>query len=575
MSWSIKLRNAAASFIDRSPLRWVAITLIAVTVVGTAAQIYLKLDRELSSLALSRREAATELSALTLSERFGRSIDVGLALATRVKFTELVSAKKWGEAIAIMRHVPTHFPYIDRVFLADAGGTLRADFPSLSGMQGISFSDQDWYRGVSQHWTPYVSSVYTPTALPEGAVLTVAIPIKNPEGKIIGILGLQIALDNMLQWLSATPMDPDTSVYLLDGLGEMVFYSGKPEQKKIVIRSAPLLIKKMSQSTQRVAVAFDELMQQKSIINYAHLPGYGWGVVMAQPVSSSKVLQARDYQLRLLLAGYALILALGALTAYLIMRTINASQRMKLDRHMKAELEQRVLDRTNELQVANRELESFSYAVSHDLRAPLRSIDGFSKAVEEDYANQLDEKGRDFINRIRTATQHMGQLIDDMLALSYVTLSEMQRVNVNLSKLAANVFAELQKSEPGRNVNQHIEPGMYAAGDPHLLRLLLLNLLGNAWKFTGKSANATIEFGTMQDANGSTLFFVRDNGAGFDMTYADNLFGAFRRLHTTAEFQGTGIGLATVRRIINRHGGTVSGVGSPGRGATFYFTLSG
>jgi light-regulated signal transduction histidine kinase (bacteriophytochrome) len=288
------------------------------------------------------------------------------------------------------------------------------------------------------------------------------------------------------------------------------------------------------------------------------------------------------------LAGYGIILLLGVMTVILALRVVSARQREESDRRMKAELERQVAERTSELQVANRELQSFSYSVSHDLRAPLRSIDGFSQAVIEDYAGQLDDQGRDYLCRVRAATQRMGYLIDDMLALSRVTLAEMQHVTVDLSALAAEVIVELQKNEPERKVDWRIEPGLVATGDAHLLRVLLVNLLGNSWKFTGKTANATIEFGVMRNApiqdtqgqntqgqntRGTRDFFVRDNGAGFDMTYAGKLFGAFRRLHTNEEFPGTGIGLATVQRIIHRHGGKVRGEGVPGRGATFYFSL--
>jgi light-regulated signal transduction histidine kinase (bacteriophytochrome) len=233
-----------------------------------------------------------------------------------------------------------------------------------------------------------------------------------------------------------------------------------------------------------------------------------------------------------------------------------------------------VLERTAELAAANRELEAFSYSVSHDLRAPLRSIDGFSQAVLEDYADKLDEPGRDHLNRVRAATQRMGQLIDDLLKLARVTRAEIRPTTVDLSALAANVLAELQKNEPGRRVEYRIEPGLTAEGDARLLRVVLDNLLGNAWKFAGKTANARIEFGATRGSDGTPSYFVRDNGAGFDMAYANKLFSAFQRLHSMNEFPGTGIGLATVQRIILRHGGTVRAEGRPGAGATFYFTLS-
>jgi signal transduction histidine kinase len=238
-------------------------------------------------------------------------------------------------------------------------------------------------------------------------------------------------------------------------------------------------------------------------------------------------------------------------------------------------LEQHVRERTVELQAANQELEAFSYSVSHDLRAPLRSIDGFSQVLLEDYAGRLDDQGKDYLKRVRAATQRMGYLIDDMLTLSRVTRAEMRRKTVDLSALATDVLTELQKSEPGRKVDWSFEPGLIAQGDAQLLRVALVNLLGNAWKFTGKTANAKIEFGALRNAEGAMEFFVRDNGVGFDMAYAGKLFGAFQRLHLSNQFPGSGIGLATVWRIIHRHGGQVRGAGMPDQGATFYFTLPG
>jgi signal transduction histidine kinase len=236
------------------------------------------------------------------------------------------------------------------------------------------------------------------------------------------------------------------------------------------------------------------------------------------------------------------------------------------------ELEQRVIERTVELEAANKELEAFSYSVSHDLRAPLRSIDGFSQSLLEDYADKLDGQGQDDLQRVRSASQRMGQLIDDMLELSRVTRSEIQRQAIDLSSLARTVAAELQNSEPQREVEFIVAEGVTVKCDPRLLRLVLENLLGNAWKFTAKHRRARIEFGVTQ-SNGKPAYFVRDDGAGFDMAYAGKLFGAFQRLHAMTEFKGTGIGLATVQRIIRRHGGHVWAEGKLEQGATFYFTL--
>jgi ligand-binding sensor domain-containing protein/signal transduction histidine kinase len=236
------------------------------------------------------------------------------------------------------------------------------------------------------------------------------------------------------------------------------------------------------------------------------------------------------------------------------------------------DLERHVLERTVQLEAANKELEAFSYSVSHDLRAPLRSIDGFSNALLEDYAKKIDEQGKDFLQRVRTASQRMEQLIDDMLKLSRVTRSEMQRTPVNLSTLAQTIASRLQTENANHRVEFIIEPGLVIQADENLMRIMLDNLLRNAWKFTSKHPTARIELRATQQI-GQKVYFVRDDGVGFDMAYANKLFGAFQRMHSSAEFEGTGIGLATVQRIIHRHGGRVWAEAAIEQGATFYFTI--
>ena len=228
---------------------------------------------------------------------------------------------------------------------------------------------------------------------------------------------------------------------------------------------------------------------------------------------------------------------------------------------------------TAQLEAANVELDAFAYSVSHDLRAPLRSIDGFSQALLEDYAGRLDAAGQDYLQRVRAATQRMATLIDDLLDLSRVTRSEMTIAPVDLSELARELATELTSGDPERHVEIVITPDVAVRADRGLLRVVLHNLMGNAWKFTGKRSDARIEVGVVA-ADGERAYYVRDNGAGFDMAYASKLFGAFQRLHRVTEFPGTGVGLATVQRIIHRHGGRVWAESAVGRGATFYFTLS-
>lgn len=823
MTIPVRLPGTLPAFVDRSRFRWVLLSFVAAMITGAAAYSYHKIDSELTAVALSRREDVAELMAGTLAEKFGRSIDVAVSLSTRVQFRKLVAAKKWGKASEILVGVPSDFPYIERIFITDTAGTLQADVPALPGMRGINFASRDWYRGVSRDWHPYVSPMYVRAAIPRLNVFAVAVPVKSTTGQVAGILVLQIRIENLLQWITDINQEADTSIYVVDSKGQMMLHSMNGDQKEIVNAMATPLVQKLRNSKAAGEIGFDEVAQKESIINFAAAPDYGWGVVVTQPVRSSKVLAARDEQLHMLLAGYVFILLLGIITATLLLRIVNARQRAESDAHfvtivntatdaiisvdqdqriilfnqgaeiifgysaaemlgqpldrllpaqfgeihrrhirdfaaapeasrasrhmaegreisgrrkdgtefpaeasiakstvnartaltvilrdmserkraeetlrtsearyrhtldsmlegcqiidrnwryvyindaaekhnrrpkeellgkvmtdvwpgiektdvysaevrcmnenipqnmvtefifpdggtgwfeigiqpmpggifilsaditerkqaemeihqLNADLEHRVIERTAELAAVNKELEAFSYSVSHDLRAPLRSIDGFSQALLEDYASRLDNQAMDYLNRVRAATQRMGLLIDDMLTLSRVTRAEMRRGTVDLGALAASVLEELRKSEPERKVEWHIEPGLAADGDTQLLRVALFNLLDNAWKYTAHQPQPRIEFGAIRHVNGNTEFFVRDNGAGFDMRYAGKLFGAFQRLHTASEFPGTGIGLATVQRIISRHGGQVRAEGVPGQGATFFFALPG
>jgi light-regulated signal transduction histidine kinase (bacteriophytochrome) len=237
-------------------------------------------------------------------------------------------------------------------------------------------------------------------------------------------------------------------------------------------------------------------------------------------------------------------------------------------RSLNATLERSLHDQ----QILNRELEAFSYSVSHDLRAPLRSIDGFAQALREDWGDRLDEAGQDHLARVRNAAQRMGRLIDDLLKLSRLSRAQVVRVEVDLSQIARDIAGEQKERNPTRQVTWRIDEQLRARCDPALARIALENLLGNAWKFTSKTPEAWIEFTALPDVVPQT-FVVRDNGAGFDMRYADKLFAPFQRLHGERDFPGTGIGLATVQRIVHKHGGEVRTRAEIGRGASFYFTL--
>ena len=256
--------------------------------------------------------------------------------------------------------------------------------------------------------------------------------------------------------------------------------------------------------------------------------------------------------------------------AFAVIRDVTQAKQGEIRiKELNASLQQHV----DQLAAINRELESFSYSVSHDLRAPLRAMDGFSQALLEDYGDQLDQAGQNYLQRIRTAAQNMGELIDHLLMLSRLTRAEMHPGEVNLTEIAEKIVAGLREQEPDHRVEFIVRPDMVGFADERLMEVALANLLGNAWKFSSKSSSPRIEFGVETDTEWEPVYFIRDNGAGFNQEYADNLFKPFQRLHGAHEFSGSGIGLATVQRVISRHGGKVWAEGKLDVGATFYFTL--
>jgi PAS domain S-box-containing protein len=284
-------------------------------------------------------------------------------------------------------------------------------------------------------------------------------------------------------------------------------------------------------------------------------------------------LRARDGSSRNVLISSSADTANGRLLcARLVTQDITGQRRAEEEIHrLNLELEQRVQQRTAQLEATNKEMESFSYSVSHDLRAPLRALRGFTEVLLEVHASQLDSRGQDYLRRACAASFQMERLIEDLLKLAQVARADLQVEEVNLSLVAGDIASELAGSDSSRTVQFVIAPECSAHGDPRLVRLALDNLLRNSWKFSGKRADARIEFGRLDGQE--PAFFVRDNGAGFDMAYSKRLFGVFQRLHAASEFPGTGVGLATVRRIITRHGGRAWATGAVNQGATFYFTL--
>jgi signal transduction histidine kinase len=549
------------------PIALVLCLAAVLPVLLVAAMSYLKTDRDLTEFTLSRRQALAYLAAMTVRADFNRLIDVGVSLATRPVFRQRVVQRRWSEAIDLMKRVPEDFPSIERIFLVETEGTLMADVPALPGVRGQNFAFRDWYKGVSRDWQSYVSEVYKRSADPPYNVFAIAIPVRSEERDIIGILVLQVRPKILLEWTKDIEVGPSGRFFCVDRSGHMAAHPDHAPEDEIIDLSRVDFVQKVLRGERGVETRFSEEAGEKQVAAYEPVPGYGWGVIVEQPASTA--FAARDQSLRLILLAYGGILFFSAACTFLMLRVLIDRKRAEIEiTQLNENLERRAV----ELDAANKELEAFSYSVSHDLRAPLRHIGGFSDLLGRHLASGLDETGRRYMDTISSSVRRMGDLIDDLLALSRVGRAEMGIVRVPLGRLVAEVLTELEPEAKGRRIEWRIEPLPEVRGDPILLRQALVNLISNALKYTRKQPQARIEIGA-GSPNGETVVFVRDNGVGFDMHYAHKLFGVFQRLHSAEEFEGTGIGLANVRRIIQRHGGRTWAEGVPGQGAAFYFSL--
>ena len=367
---------------------------------------------------------------------------------------------------------------------------------------------------------------------------TVAERRRALEGFVVGFF----RRDGLLDDVFGGTFEPDIDFEVYDG--EDVTSSPRLYDSDGVPRAGRTGVKPLLSEESQIEVAGREWS-----LYFATLPGFE-----EEP--------GNDLPLFVLLSGVAVSLLLFGITLLLV-RSRTLAERASKD----------LEDANRELEGANRELEAFSYSVSHDLRAPLRSIEGFSQILLEDYADRLDEEGEDYLGRVRAASRHMDTLIEDLLDLSRVSRGLLRMEAIDLSAMARGIIQKLKGAQPERRIRFFAEEGVVAVGDANLLAVALENLLGNAFKFTQKEEEATIEFGVVPQGGGDVAYYVRDDGAGFDPRYADKLFGAFQRLHSPDEFEGTGIGLATVARIVQRHGGRVWAESEVGEGATFFFTL--
>ena len=542
------------------------------------------------------------------------------ATLTTFGITYAIQAHRWDLAQGNSERLAAEHPEYAAIVVADSAGIVRASWPRTTHPLDVS-RDPAFSQAVASR--NLVVSGYRTDPLIGKTTVAVSLPVYDARNRLTAVEYIALAPEQLAARMA--PADPSAVEVLFDSQGTVV--ARKPSLEGVVghrLPQGPLVHAVLTAGSGTASVAgLDGVVRQ-----YYFAPvtaQWGDALHLATGFAPDQLLASQRRTFWLTFAGFGLVtllalsaaalvgtrsiyrparqlsvaagsLAQGDLSARAAManrsdefgalgKDFNAmadaieSQVGELERARKeldtlnAELEDRVRRRTAELEASNDELAAFSYSVSHDLRSPLRAIDGFSLALVEDYADALGEQGRDDLRRVREAANRMGELIDSLLKLSRLSRQEMRLEKVELSAMAEEVADSLRQEGPDRDVIFRIEPDVTGLADASLVRIVLDNLIGNAWKFTSKRALAHIEFGQRR-TDGETVYYVRDDGAGFEMAYVHKLFGAFQRIHGQTEFPGIGIGLATTARIIHRHGGRIWAQGEPGKGATFFFTLS-
>jgi len=542
------------------------LVLVVAAVLVVAFESYRVVERELTASALARRTSVSFLAATVLSEKFDRLLDIGVALATRVRFRELVEQGKWEEAIGILRSVPEDFPFIDRVVLNDLNGAMRADVPPARGLRGRIFAQRDWFQVVSETGRPYISQIYRRAAPPELNVFVAAVPIRSQSGKPLAILVLQVRVDRFFEWTWGLDLGEGAALYVVDRRGSVASHSVWRAQSETLDYSNVPVVRRALEGKSGVDVVPGP--GGAHVVAYQPVGKHGWGVVLEQP--AHLVFALRDDQLHWMVLAYLLVLAFLGSIAYLASRVLMQRRQAELDREVKTELERRVSERTAQLESANRELEGFSYSVSHDLRAPVRAIEGFTRILEEEAGPALDEEARKYLKIVRDNSRKMAVLIESLLEFSRLGRRALRPVETDMAALANEAFEELRAG--AAPVAFLVRQMPRSQSDRALMRQVWMNLLSNAIKFSAGKREPAIEIGGANQG-AENVYYVKDNGVGFDMRFYDKMFGVFERLHGEHEFPGTGVGLALAQRIVERHGGRIWAEGKVGEGATFYFSL--
>lgn len=508
---------------------------------------------------LTRSNASTVgLVQQVVREYFSSFSDMAVLVAHRPDLIDALRQRDADRVRAHLRALLASHPDNSRAFIADANGVLLYDYPVDTSVLGKDFSFRDWYLGVSESQRPYLSLIYQRIALDAPYVVALAAPIRS-DGDILGYLVYQRTVQRLAAWIAHYSPQPG-AIRMIDRQGTAAqIRSDDPS----ALWADHELVRRALAGGTGTGHGVDPESGEESLISYGSVGPFGWAVVVSRPW---KAIFGTARELTWHIVGFALLalLIMGGM-GYFWLRTLMNYQR-SLEERNKA-----VNDYAQKLRSANQELESFTYSVSHDLRAPLRAMDGFSRILAEEYREELPEKARRYVGLVRENAVQMGQLVDDLLAFSRLGRHSLKIQTVDPNPIVSEVLEELVTDEDPEGEIQRVNLEVCRA-DPNLLRQVFSNLISNALKYSRKSESPMIRIGCEIQGD-KVVYNVSDNGVGFDMAYADKLFGVFQRLHRAEDFPGTGVGLAIAHRIVDRHGGRIWAEAKPDQGATFYFTL--
>jgi len=570
-----RMTNYLTAAPRRHPLVRLFILLVLILPVLLVAIVsYLTTERDLTDSAFSRRQTIAYLAAAIVKEKLDRITDVGISLATRVRFRQLVAAKKWTEASEILADVPKDFPFIETVFLSDPAGTLMANVPELADTVGTNRAYRDWYRGVSRDWKPYVSEVYQRLATPRTNIITIALPIRAQDAATVtGILGLRVRLENFREWIKDIQVGPSGFVYLVDRKGQLVAHPQFLPQGQITNFSEVPVVAKALRGESGVEVQVNPIEKEERVSAYEPVTGYGWGVIATQPTATAFALR-RNALNRLVLIYGIIVLLSGGLAAAILN---NLAQRKKAEEELReknAELERQ----SRCVEEANRLKSEFLANMSHELRTPLNAITGFSELMIDGKVGPISSEQAEFLGDILSSSKHLLALINDVLDLAKVEAGKMEFYSepVSLTKLIGEVTETLRaiaaekKIVIGTDVAAEVDQ---VSTDPAKLKQVLYNYLSNALKFTPEGGTVIVR--ARPETSSSFRIEVEDNGIGIRDEDIGKLFSEFRQLDSgiAKKSQGTGLGLALCKRMVEAQGGSVGVQSTFGKGSVFYIVL--